>query len=272
MLIQVACNQRKKKITRYKFSPDEDEELLHLVSIFGKNDWKTVSEELSKNCLRKDANGKNITRNARQCKERYLNYLSDDITKSQWTPEEDHLLELQTLIHLHKWKDIKPFFPGRTEISLRNRFNFIHRGHFKTIKPLIYDQIKKNSICHQNTPNEIVQQAIDIRNKAMNSINTKNLEGNSFNLINKYVNLSSFQKLYEKYNNDSIVYKNNDTANLLLTAVKDENFKNKVEYIKEELSSLSTFVENRALFEMVTRSQPIISEVTSDYESFIMNS
>ena len=145
MITNTSTGENKKKISRYKFLPEEDEELSHLVSILGQN-WITISKELAKSCPRKDRNNEIIIRTPRQCKDRYLNYLSPDIINAQWTPEEDHLLELQVVMNLQKWKKIKPYFNGLTEYELRNRFKYIHKVHFNQIKPKINDHLNRNTI------------------------------------------------------------------------------------------------------------------------------
>ncbi|KAK8846900.1 hypothetical protein M9Y10_019465 [Tritrichomonas musculus] len=267
MITNTSTGENKKKISRYKFLPEEDEELSNLVSIFGQN-WITISQELAKTCPRKDRNNEIIIRTPRQCKDRYLNYLSPDIINAQWTPEEDHLLELQVVMNLQKWKKIKPYFPGRTEYALRNRFNYIHKGHFNQIKPIINEHLNRNPIYKQYTPTEIVQQAFDLKKK----VNTESNEPSQ--KIQSNINLSAFEKLYKKYNKGSaseIAIQPGEAARLLRSAVKTDALKDKIEFIKQEASSLSTIVENRALFQMLPQLQNYMSEVSSDYDPFNLN-
>lgn len=59
----------------------------------------------------------------KQCRERYLNYLDQNIKKSEWTDEEDKILfELQRVIG-NRWCEIAKVLPGRSENNIKNRFN-----------------------------------------------------------------------------------------------------------------------------------------------------
>jgi hypothetical protein len=69
------------------------------------------------------------TRSARQCRERFRNYLSPNLRNSQWTEEEDRLLAEKVIELGAKWAMIVAFFPSRSEINLKNRWTqLINRG------------------------------------------------------------------------------------------------------------------------------------------------
>ncbi|OHS94944.1 Myb-like DNA-binding domain containing protein [Tritrichomonas foetus] len=97
-----------RKRTRQTFSPDEDERLKKLVKKFGEN-WEKVASKMK-------------NRTIRQCRERYLNTLSDKIIKSNWTKEEDELILLKYQEIGSKWKTMELFFPGRVQYDIRNRY------------------------------------------------------------------------------------------------------------------------------------------------------
>ena len=95
--------------TKKKFTKEEDEKLQELVEKYGCHEWTQVSKEL-------------IGRNARQCRDRWNNYLTPNNNYSAWTQEEDI-----TLLHHHsnignRWSVLSSFFPKRTKVSVRNRF------------------------------------------------------------------------------------------------------------------------------------------------------
>jgi hypothetical protein len=97
-----------------KFTPAEDDQLIQAVFDLGIDDWTTVSTRL-------------VGRNVRQCRERWMNYLSPDVKNDSWTPEEDELL-----ISKHSeigacWKQIANSFPFRTDINIKNRWHQIQR-------------------------------------------------------------------------------------------------------------------------------------------------
>jgi hypothetical protein len=94
---------------RQKFSVQEDDQLRDLVSELGINNWAEVSARLG-------------TRSARQCRERFKNYLSPNLRNGQWTEEEDQLLREKYLEFGAKWSLIVAFFPSRSEVNLKNRW------------------------------------------------------------------------------------------------------------------------------------------------------
>jgi hypothetical protein len=96
------------KITRRKFSPEEDERLMTLVPQIG-NDWATIARHL-------------IARTPRQCKERWRHYLSPDVVVGNWTRDEDELLLAKAAQIGPRWTEIAHHFPGRTDIGVKNRY------------------------------------------------------------------------------------------------------------------------------------------------------
>jgi hypothetical protein len=101
-----------------KFTPDEDAELVRLVEQLGTTDWPQVAAQLG-------------TRNARQCREMYKNYLDPGLRHGEWTPAEDALLLAKHAKHGSKWNLISRFFEDRSDNALRNRWNHIRRRQGK---------------------------------------------------------------------------------------------------------------------------------------------
>lgn len=99
---------RPKKAKKCKFTPEEDEKLKHLVSIHGENDWSFIAKQME-------------NRNARQCRERWRNYMNPKLCNDSWTPLEDQqLLERYNQIGPH-WNVIGQAFPNRSINCVRNR-------------------------------------------------------------------------------------------------------------------------------------------------------
>lgn len=71
----------------------------------------------------------------RQCRERYRNYLASETTSGEWKAEDDALLLQKVEEFGQKWSQISGLFQGRTELSVKNRWN--------TIKGRVTDRIEE---------------------------------------------------------------------------------------------------------------------------------
>lgn len=108
-----------KKIQKNVFSVVEDKMLLSLVNKYGEKNWSIIS-----NCMKQY----NYDRSIRQCKDRYFHYLDPKISNyTDWTAEEDQSLLNYVQKFGKKWKLSENFFPGRTEVSIRNRYQVLIR-------------------------------------------------------------------------------------------------------------------------------------------------
>jgi hypothetical protein len=94
---------------KQKFTPDEDQVIVSMVKSGGARQWRLIAEHLD-------------GRTARQCRERWVNYLSPAVTKSAWTAEEENLLREKVTELGKQWSRIAGFFNGRTDVSLKNRY------------------------------------------------------------------------------------------------------------------------------------------------------
>ena len=80
-------NMKDKKETpikwkKNKFTPEEDKKLQSLIQKYGAGDWLNISQMMG-------------TRNPRQCRERWNNYLNPQLRVDPWTIEEDKLLVMK---------------------------------------------------------------------------------------------------------------------------------------------------------------------------------
>ena len=101
---------REKKHNKCKFTPEEDKILVSVVEKLGAKKWKLIATFIP-------------GRTARQCRDRYANYLRPNLNFDQWTPEEDSLLLQQYYQHGPKWSKICKLFKGRSSSSLKNRWH-----------------------------------------------------------------------------------------------------------------------------------------------------
>jgi hypothetical protein len=106
------------KPKRSIFNETEDQKLTQLVYIFGFQNWEMISNFLP---------GKN----SRQCMDRWKGYLSPWISNHPWSNEEDQFL-LQMVAEMgKKWVKLTSFFPYRSDIALKNRFQLLMRRQSK---------------------------------------------------------------------------------------------------------------------------------------------
>jgi hypothetical protein len=101
---------------RTRWTKDEDERLKMLVQRYGEDDWWLVA-------------GYMRDRNARQCRERYVDYLSPRLHNDPWTPEEEAMLTEKVNMYGRKWVRLTSFFQARSAASLRNHWALMmHRN------------------------------------------------------------------------------------------------------------------------------------------------
>lgn len=104
---------------------EEDEKLKELVELLGVKKWAQIATILN--------NSFNSSRKGKNCRERWNNHLDPTINKGEWTYEED-----LTLLNKHKelgrkWSVIAKEFKGRTENSVKNRWNTLIKSFKSTL-------------------------------------------------------------------------------------------------------------------------------------------
>lgn len=102
------------KSLKTKFTPEEDLKLMNIISLGFARNWNQVALFMG-------------TRNPRQCRERWNNYLNPNIRNDPWSPMEDALLIQKYKEYGSKWRKISKFFHNRSDNALRNRMQLLER-------------------------------------------------------------------------------------------------------------------------------------------------
>jgi hypothetical protein len=106
--------KHRKQASKVKFNAAEDKLLFDAVRMFGYANWHRIAMLIP-------------GRSARQCRERWTNYLSPDLFNGEWTPNDDRMLRAKYDEMGPKWVVIARFFPGRSKNSVRNRMLQLRR-------------------------------------------------------------------------------------------------------------------------------------------------
>jgi hypothetical protein len=97
-------------LPRRKFTPAEDHKLRSLVETLGTKSWEDIAHFIP-------------DRSARQCRDRYKNYLLESLMADPWTPEEDALVIRQFHLIGPKWVEIGKILSGRSGNNVKNRWH-----------------------------------------------------------------------------------------------------------------------------------------------------
>lgn len=166
--IQMRNNSQNSHVSLRKlFTKEEDEKIKKLVKIFGTRHWDLISQFID-------------GRTAKQCRDRYSNYLIPDYFQGEWSFEEDSLLIKLFNENGAKWSTIQKSFPNRSANSIKNRWHYFLRRKNNSKKNL---KINKES-------------------KSSNSIDEKH--ENQVELINEIENENNDDDIFDQNENDDI--------------------------------------------------------------------
>ena len=99
---------------KMKWTPEEDKMLYDIIMWHGPCHWDGIALHLK-------------GRNGKQCRERWVSALCPNIKKDEWTEEEDKILLVMQSKLGNQWSSIMKYLPGRSAISLKNRFKSLKR-------------------------------------------------------------------------------------------------------------------------------------------------
>lgn len=81
-------------------------------------------------------------RNARQCRDRWVNYLAPNIKKNEWSEEEDFVIIFNYQNFGTKWAKIATLLQGRSENHIKNRWHSFLKRKFEYDSHLTKNQIR----------------------------------------------------------------------------------------------------------------------------------
>lgn len=142
---------------RKRFTKEEDNCIREMVNKYGEHNWDLIAEKMNK-------------RSARQLRERWRHYLSQNITKNPWNSEEDFILEYVYWQIGPRWSTIALYLPGRTDVNVKNRWTLLERRKSK---------IFQNNMKIQNSYLEMKAQNPTIANNVNTSVECNSSEKNS---------------------------------------------------------------------------------------------
>jgi hypothetical protein len=99
---------------KHKWTTEEDAQLREAVRSVGTDAWHRVAKFIP-------------SRTGKQCRERWMGQLSPTVCKDSWLPEEDLIIIRTQIAAGNHWAAIAAGLPGRSPMSVKNRWHWLIR-------------------------------------------------------------------------------------------------------------------------------------------------
>lgn len=158
--------RRRHTTSRRPFTSEEDAHMIRVIQTLDCLNWDYVATQMP-------------GRSSRQCRERWVNYLSPFIRHDPWDDAEDQKLVEKVNEVGHSWSTIGKFFNGRSESDVKNRWyshlklkTTLSDGKYRLLTPEELLSLKKTQlpIITNNTVN------LESANKTANPVTTAGKE------------------------------------------------------------------------------------------------
>lgn len=194
------CRARFKRIrpgiVKGPWSKQEDNMINSLVEKYGKN-WALISRFMK-------------TRNGKQIRDRFLNYLDPNINKNKFAEKEDNMIIQLYKENGPKWSLISQYFYGRTGDMIKNRFHsFLRR------------KVHMNEII--NKPKRIIKRCLKLNNKKL-----KKKFSNKDKILKEYKLTNENKKITQNKISDQII------NNSLFVVQDNNNYSKDQIFIKDD--------------------------------------
>ena len=129
----ISINQSPKIFKKSKWTPEEDCLLKESIQKNGMSNWSLVAQMIP-------------GRSGKQCRERWINQLCPNLSKDNWSANEDAILIQQQRLYGNVWSKIAQFLPGRSSNNVKNRWSWLSRHR---VSPALAAQMMPYAIQQQ---------------------------------------------------------------------------------------------------------------------------